>query len=374
MFKPSEIRAIDTAVLDTITDIGKWGDVIRLLIKTSGATKGILALRQSRSASFVVPSQILDSPLIVGFSMTEIERYVTDFVASDPWTEIEKKYHPTRPYALSKYLPFEDLKKAVFWEWLKPQDISDTVVVSVGSFEAYWVGLNLFFDGQDNMVQQRTIALLDEMLPNLKRAWSVSEVHRMASQQSGVTLREIAFLPLSAFFCKANGETNMATDQLRALQVSEPDLLRGIEPYVQFELRHHHRQYTQLLEQVAKDGITASTHLDHGDVEMVLSISRVTQAEDVLGRKTAQFLCVLTHPSFDEKTRINALIGSGKLSPREEELLNYLKEPGSTIVGFSNHIGKSKHAADFHWRNLKRKLGVNNLQDLRRLTIIEDKT
>ena len=371
MFKQSEIRVINTAILDTVTDLGKWGDVIRLLIETSGASKGILALRQHRNANFKIPSGVLDSPLLLGFSNAEIEDYVTEFVAVDPWTKIEEKHPPVKPYALSTYLPLEDLIKSEFWEWLEPQNISDTVVVIVGSFESYWVGLNLFFDGQNKSVHQRIIALLEELLPSLKRAWKVGEIHRMASQQVGVTLREIAFIPLSAFFCQANGQTNMATDQLGALQNAEPDLLRCIEPSVKFELRHHQLQFTELLEQVAKSGVMDCSCLEYGEVDIVLSISRVTEAEDILGRQTAQFLCVLTHPLFDERTRVNSLLGSIGLSDREEQLLDYLKARDSTISGFAGHIGKTKHAADFHWRNLKRKLGVNSLRDLRRL--IEEK-
>lgn len=354
-------------MLEAITDLANWGDVIRHIVQTSGASKGILALRKTRDATFKVPSGVLDSPLLYGFSIPEIEEYVSKYIVMDPWTEIEEQLFPASPYALSKYLSIEELKKLEFWNWLEPQGISDTVVVNVGEFENYWVGLNLFFDGNDDTVRQRTIALLNELLPNLRRAWSISEIHRMASQQTGVTLREIAFIPLSAFFCRPNGQTNMATDQLRALQKAEPDLLRSIEPCVQFESRHHQIQFNKLLTQVDRDGGIDSTRLEFGEADIVLSISRVTEAEDILGRQTAQFLCVLDHPLFDERARVDSLMSSVGLSDREQQLLDYLKAPEATIAGFAEHIGKTGHAADFHWRNLKRKLGINNLKDLRRL-------
>jgi len=367
MFNQAEIRVIDNAILNAITDLSKWGDVIRLLVQASGAAKGILALRKNRDANFKVPGGVLDSPLLFGFSIPEIEDYVTRYIQVDPWTEIEENYFPAYPYALSKYLPLDQLRSLEFWDWLEPQGISDTVVVSVGTFDNYWVGLNLFFDGGDDTIRQRTIALLDELLHKLRRAWGVSEIHRMASQQTGVTLREIAFIPLSAFFCKADGQTNMATDQLHTLQEAEPDFLRSIEPCVQFELKHHQTQFKQLLEQVQLEGGTQSTRLEYGDESVSLSISRVTEAEDILGRQTAQFLCVLDHALFDERARVASLIATVELSNREREMLDYLKVENATIAGFATHIGKTRHAADFHWRNLKRKLGVNNISDLHRL-------
>lgn len=363
----SKLRAIDAAILEAITDLGKWGDVVKHIVQASGASKGILALRKTRDAAFKVPSGVLDSPLLFGFSNSEIEEYLSKYIFIDPWTEIEERVFPTFPYALSKYLSIEDLQKLEFWNWLQPQRISDSVVVNVGEFEDYWVGLNLFFDGDDDTLRQQTIALLNELLPNLKRAWNISEIHRMASQQTGVTLREIAFIPLSAFFCKPNGQTNMATDQLRAFQKAEPDLIRNIEPCVNFDSRHHQIEFNKLLKQVERDGGVSSTNLEFGEADIVLSISRVTEAEDVLGRQTAQFLCVLDHPVFNNRSRLEALVASVELSERERQMLDYLKDPKSTISGFANHIGKTGHAADFHWRNLKGKLGVSNLRELRLL-------
>lgn len=360
---PQALQRLNALLLDAIPDVRNWGRVIQEILKETGAAKGVLALRMNYTADFRLPAKVLESPLVVNFEPEFIESYVERYRALDPWTEIEKLHPPVNPFALSKYLPIEALKETAFWEWLEPQGISDTVVVRLGETEGHWAGLNIFFDVEDDRTRERVMALLAALQPSLRRVWEISEIHHKLSNQMGVRLKEISFMPLAAFFCRADGTANMVTEQLLELCAFNEDLLLSIEPKIRF--RSHQVEFAGLLEQAAQLGQTASCDLALGDRAVLLSISRVTSSEDVLGRRTEQFLGVLVDPLFEGRRRFQERLARADLTERERELLDYLMEsPKHTLVSFAARIGKTEHAADYHWRNIKKKLGILTLGEL----------
>ncbi|AXS40684.1 helix-turn-helix transcriptional regulator [Breoghania sp. L-A4] len=358
-------QRLNAFVFDTIPDVQNWEQVIKEILNLTGAAKGILALRANRDANFRIPARVLSSPLIVNFDLEYVESFIERYAAIDPWTPIEEAHPPIDPYPLSKYLDLVSLKASEFWEWLAPQGISDTIVVKIGETEGHWVGLNIFFDGTDVAVRDNVMALLEDVLPALRRAWEIGEVHRLSSHQAGVRLNEISFMPMAAFFCRADGTTNMVTNRLRQLAEFQPDLFRSIEPIVRFQLQQHQEVLVGLLTKATRLGDTIAQDLVCGDRNINLSVSCVTASEDVIGRRTEQFLGVFADPLFEGRKKIEDRALVSELTLRERELLEYLRDPENTISGFSKETGISSHTADFHWRNLKKKLDVNSIFALR---------
>ena len=359
------LQRLNALIFDTIPDVQNWGRVIEEVLNLTGAAKGILALRASRDANFRIPAKVLSSPLIVNFDLAYVESFIEHYAALDPWTPVEEAHPPVDPYPLSRYVDAASLKASEFWEWLAPQGISDTVVVKIGETEGHWVGLNIFFDGMDVAVRDNVMALIEEVIPSLRRAWEIGEVHRLSSHQAGVRLNEISFMPMAAFFCRANGTTNMVTNRLRQLREFEHDLFRSIEPIIRFQLREHQEVFTGLLHKATKVGDTVAQDLVCGDRDINLSVSCVTASEDVIGRRTEQFLGVFADPLFEGRKKVEERTLLGELTLREKELLEYLRDQETTISGFSKKTGISPHTADFHWRNLKKKLHINSIYELR---------
>jgi hypothetical protein len=152
-------------------------------------------------------------------------------------------------------------------------------------------------------------------------------------------LNEISFMPMAAFFCRANGATNMVTNRLRQLSEFQSDLFRSIEPAVIFQLQEHQEVFTGLLHKATRLGDTVAQDLLCGDRDINLSVSCVTASEDVIGRRTEQFLGVLADPLFEGRKKIEERSLLSELTARERELLEYLRDPKNTISGFSQRIG-----------------------------------
>lgn len=359
-------RLID-AIFGTITEVENWGAVIKSLLGLTGAAKGILALRANQTADFRVPSRVLESPLIINFDQCFVESFVAYYVNCDPWTTIEVKHPPVRPYALSEYLPVECLRTLEFWSWLEPQGISDTIVVLIGETEGHWVGMNIFFDASDDAVRDAVFDVLGETLPIMRHAWRIGELHRLSANSTYGRSGGVAQIPLTAVFCNRDGTINAATEQFRQISGDLWGLFQSIESTVRFSLAAHQSAFVSLLEHAARTGSTVVDVIHHGDRTITISVSPVTAEEDIIGRYSEEYLVVLSDPVFDGRRRLESLNLRERLTHRERELLDYLRDPAATIASFSAGIGRSKHTSDYHWRNLKKKLGIRSISELREL-------
>ena len=98
-------------VYKSVTDMTAWQQVIEALVKLSGASHGVVSLRDRQTAEICLPHDLyldLSSPMTCGLSESAISEYIHHYWKYDPWTEIERKNHPISPYALSTYLPLAD--------------------------------------------------------------------------------------------------------------------------------------------------------------------------------------------------------------------------------------------------------------------------
>ncbi len=80
-------QQLQDAIYETISDINKWQNALQLFIKVTGATKGIITLRDRQTAELVIPKDVrqeLSSPFVNGFSEEEIHSYITHYVNIPP--------------------------------------------------------------------------------------------------------------------------------------------------------------------------------------------------------------------------------------------------------------------------------------------------
>ena len=97
-----------------------------------------------------------------------------------------------------------------------------------------------------------------------------------------------------------------------------------------------------------------------------MTIAKVTKTEDAIGRRNDQFLGVLTSPANQRWEHIRAAVEQGQLTTRQRELYEHLLAGGS-VRGFASAYDISEHTADFHWRKLKEKLGIQSPRDISKL-------
>ncbi|MEM6824141.1 MAG: helix-turn-helix transcriptional regulator [Pseudomonadota bacterium] len=181
-------QKLTDSLIRTISDPSAWHVALSQICEATLTPKALISLRDPKTAQIVVPEDVsvdFASPLIYGFSAAEVESYLGEFAALDPWTDVERAHYPYFPYAMSRYLPARELKKTAFWDWLEPQGISECVVCELGRTDAYWAALNLYFDGSSELRVRAVIDRLREMHPVLKSTWSSCRAFQIAQSSEG---------------------------------------------------------------------------------------------------------------------------------------------------------------------------------------------
>lgn len=170
---------ISALILRAVSGSGQWRQVLEAVMAATGASVGVISLREHDSAGLYFPESApveLAAPLIVGIPPEHVASYFEHFSAIDPWTGIEHANHPYAPYFMSEHLPLEDLQTSEFYAgWLQPQRISECLVAEVYSSERYWVAINLLFDHVAFSRHQEILARMAVVLPVMRTGWELSE-------------------------------------------------------------------------------------------------------------------------------------------------------------------------------------------------------
>lgn len=164
-----------TALSRTVLDASHWDDALRALCVYCGASKALISRRTRKGAEIVVPTSVQNewqSPLIHGFSSHEIESFLTQFAATDPWNQIEAQHFPYTPYAIGRFLPLSQLKKTRFWTWLEPQGLVESVVAVVDQDDTGWTALNLYLTEEQARETDQVIQNLSEVLADVRGMWT----------------------------------------------------------------------------------------------------------------------------------------------------------------------------------------------------------
>lgn len=178
----------------TVIDPHYWPTALKTLCAVCGASKAFITRRTAIGAHIVVPHhQGGDwySPMVFGFTASEIESYFSDFSEVDPWAEIETRYHPIRPYSMQDYFPVQSLRKSQFWAWLAPQGIVDCVVVELGHDKNGWDALTLFLNAKQAREYRQVLKTLTANLSDLTAMWAAG---RQVMQAKDDTILTAAFV------------------------------------------------------------------------------------------------------------------------------------------------------------------------------------
>ncbi len=351
------------AIEQTLPDINKWQNVLEIFVKITGASKGIISLRNRLTAELVVPTDVrqeLCSPLVYGFSEEEIYHYITHYIEHDPWTDIENLYHPYEPYPLSKHIARKELENSLFWEWLEPQNISDTVVLEIGASSEYWVAMNLYYPIEDTTVKQCILDYTLEFQKTIQQVWKHGQAVRMAVLESPYIEYSLEQQPQPAFLIRSNRELlaknkkaeQILKDQNTVFLVSQDKKLRLKNKKIseQIDLAIHSSKEKNFSKSNTKQ---IEIHYE----SMILKFTPIGDAENLLGENTAQYMltihqCLIwEHPS---------------LTPRQKQLAEILAK-GGRVVDFQNHYSITKSTAHLHWGEVKKKFNVKDRAEIHEL-------
>lgn len=178
-----ELKALSASLIQTIQDPARWEAALRSLCEYTHTQRALVSLRDRKTAKIVIPDDVskeFASPLIYGFDEEQVASFLDDFGEVDPWTAIERQYHPYFPYNMSRYLPQAQLRQSPFWQWLEPLNISECVVCELGQTDTYWGALNLYFDTPNGSEANMVLERLKEVLPMLQNVWSSGRALQVA--------------------------------------------------------------------------------------------------------------------------------------------------------------------------------------------------
>ena len=351
----------------TLDDIEVWEDVLEFLCKETGAKKAIITTREVPSAEIVISeaiSQMNQSPLLYGLSNEEIESYVIDYHEDDIWTKVENERRPYAPYSLAQHLPMSELKKSKLWNWLEPQGISDTIVAEVFSSPSHWIALNVYYDHADKPTRRNIFNFLSSFLPDIQRVWRLGQDIRSAQtllSSGGVLIEHYDFAAIlispPSKILWINDKALSVLDQHNIGRVENGELrLRNLT-----EKKWIKSHTTALFNQnnlsaIAED-MTYSMRSKLSNVEFKLS--RVAKFDSVLGIGSPVFLVSLYPGGVVPQTTLAGMLGAADLTKTEKALVRHLSN-GHSIKSFGEATGTSEHNARFHWKNIKRKLGLHS--------------
>jgi len=352
----------------TISDINVWQDVLRDISLLTGASRCIIMQRDKKTAELYITQSIyidLASPVLYGFSDEETDSYITHFYQSDPWTEIELKNYPVTPYAMSSFLPIEELKKTEFWPWLAPQGINDTAVIEVFNSTEYWISINLYFDGYNEAVKNRCLDLLSEYKPLMNAVWDLGQQFR-ASKSSPESLYYFLEQQKSpSFLVDSNSKVIKANNKGLAL-LDCNDCLVNLKDNLLFiknsEMRSRLRNEISVLSE-RKYIIENPPKTSFNIGELTFHCTLLGNGEDIIGRDTALRLVSIESREELLSKLLSPIWEVACLTRRERELVEVMAS-GGRVVDFMHEYGIAKSTAHAHWGKVKEKLQVKDRSEI----------
>ena len=357
-----EIEILQQAIYKTIDDIEHWQEVLCLMCQLTGASKGIISLRDGLTAELVIPTDVrqeLSSPLLYGFSETEIGSYVTHYISLDPWTPFEKLFHPSEPTSLAKFVDLKTLQNSEFWQWLEPQGITDTTVLEIGQSAPNWIAMNLYYPTTTDTIKKKVLEYTRKLQGSMQDAWRIGQRLRASEQAPNRLGYFLERQPQAALILSATGEIILENNKAVTLKETETNIYQLNNRRVVF---HDPQLQGQLQEAMQTLRLSADGRLDEikfSSKTLDLTLTLIEKAEDQLGTDSGARLLSIGLVS----AQLLPLWNNALLTKRERQLVELLAN-GGKIVDFINSYGMSKSTGHFHWQNVKRKLGIKDRSEI----------
>lgn len=357
-----EIEELQQAIYKTIDDIEYWQEVLRLLCEVTGASKGIISLRDSLTAELVIPTDVrqeLSSPLLYGFSEMEIGSYVTHYIERDPWTPFEKLFHPSEPTSLAKFVDLKTLQNSEFWQWLEPQGITDTTVLEIGLSAPNWIALNLYYPTKTDTIKKKVLEYTSKLQGSMQDAWRIGQRLRASEQSPNRLGYFLERQPQAAFILSSIGEIILENKKAVNLNEAEKDIYQLNNQclvLLDSDLQSQLNEAMQAL-RLSVDGRLDEIKFSSKTLDITLTL--IEKAEDQLGVDSGARLLTIGLAS----AQLLPIWNNALLTKRERQLVEQLAN-GDKVVDFINRYKMSKSTGHFHWQNVKRKLGIKDRSEI----------
>lgn len=334
----------------------------------TGAIKGIITLRDRMTAEIFISQDMryeLSSPLLYGFSEDEIESYISHYAQFDPWTEVEKLYHPISPYELSKYVDQKTLRSSLFWQWLEPQGISDVIVLDIGTSANYWVAMNLFFPAEDHKVKQAVLDLTREFQKVLQDAWRCGLQYRATKFAPESLSYFIEQQQLPSLLLDVNGVVVMVNEKANALLVQKQGLFLGKKNNFYIKSEQLKEQFNHAMIKLKDVPFSINKHKEVTiqDEHFLIKLTLIEKPENVIGEDVGLRLITIESIIQQDISSILRVWDNTTLSLRERQLVELIAK-GGKVVDFINQYGITKSTGHFHWTNVKAKLNVSDRSEI----------
>jgi len=356
------IEKLQQAIYKTIDDIEYWQEVLRLLCEVTGASKGIISLRDSLTAELVIPTDVrqeLSSPLLYGFSEMEIGSYVTHYIEQDPWTPFEKLFHPSEPTSLAKFVDLKTLQNSEFWQWLEPQGITDTTVLEIGLSAPNWIAMNLYYPTKTDTIKKKVLQYTTKLQETMQDAWRIGQRLRASEQAPNRLGYFLERQPQAALILSAAGEIILENKKALTLKETATNIYHLDNQRFGF---NDPQLQLQLLEAMQTLKISVDARLEEikfSSQTLDLTLTLIEKAEDQLGADSGARLLSIRPVSAQLLPIWNNVL----LTKRERQLVELLAN-GDKVVDFINHYQMSKSTGHFHWQNVKRKLEIKDRSEI----------
>lgn len=356
------------AIYQTIGDVERWRDVLCLIAEITGIRRGTVALREYETGDVVIPTEVwqtFDGPTLYGWKPEEIDRCINYYMQFDPWIEIERTHHPSKPYVLSQYQDTEQLKNSKFWEWLEPIGIGDGVVVEIGLSPPYWVSMNLFFADDDECAKQKSLSLLTEFQEIMKDAWRLGEIARASHLDEPHLVYFLNQQPEAGLLVDATGLVLLASDKAERWLEDEAIPVFRADGKIRFKSAGLQAKYQQALGCLEKPRNFESSFPEETIHEgnLCVSLALVSPTEDRYGADRGMRLVTLQIQSEGDMEELLPVWENPILTKRERQLVKLLAE-GGRVVDYMNQYGLTKSTAHFHWQNVKKKLDIKDRAEI----------
>lgn len=364
----SEYDRLKDAIYQTIDDINLWHEVLQQIADITGITRGTISLRDRATGDFVVPDHIwqgMDHPLLLGWTQKENDLYLNDFMHLDPWIEIERLFHPTRPYALSEHIDTETLKQSPFWEWLDIVGIGDTVVADIGSTPPYWVSINLFYPADDFATRDASLRLLTQLQKTMQNAWRYGLQVR-ASSAERERLECLLELQLEAsILVDSAGKNLYENSPARAYLDNKKFSVSRSGDCVCFSNTDIQKWYEQSRKENGSEKMKARSaeHLSISDETFNIALTFIGGVEEKTGAAQDLFVLTLKDHTETNESDLHPVWESPQLTRRERQLVEFMAK-GGRIADFVRKHEMAKSTGHFHWANVKSKLNVKDRAEL----------
>lgn len=359
---------LQRAIYRTIEDIELWQDVLSLISEITGITKGTIALRDRLTGGLVIPTEVwrgLEHPMLFGWTQEEVGSYINDYMGVDPWIELERLFHPSTPYILSKHLPVDSLRDSPFWEWLEPIGIADGVVAEIGTSSPYWVSMNLYCAEDNEFAKQTALALLNEFQPTMQHAWRLGQIARASRLDEPHLTYFLNQQDHPALLLDAEGSILLSNDKVEVIFGGSEIPVFRVNNKIKITNPRLREKYNQAMDDLRGKHMLEANFpeltFDDGGLHMTLAL--VGKTEDRMGADRAMRLATIRTQAEVEAEVIAPVWENPLLTKRERQLVRLLAE-GARVVDYMNKYELKKSTSHFHWQNVKKKLDIKDRAEI----------